>query len=231
MVKEVKTLGLETCMTLGMLNTDKANQLAEAGLDYYNHNIDTSPEYYSKIITTRTFQDRIDTLNNVRKSGMKVCCGGILGMGETTSDRVGMLTTLANLSPHPESVPINQLVAVEGTPLENAETVDPIDFIRTIAIARIIMPNSYVRLSAGRENMSDEMQALCFLAGANSIFYGDKLLTTNNPEADHDKQLLKRLGITPLSNQQASTTKTSPLFYDANHAHTKNGKVLCGSTT
>ena len=197
MVKEVKALGLETCMTLGMLDQDKAEQLADAGLDYYNHNLDTSPEFYDKIITTRTFQDRLDTLHNVRESGMKICSGGILGMGETATDRNGLLIQLANMPVQPESVPINMLVKVEGTPLENAEDLDNLDFIRTIAVARIMMPKSHVRLSAGRESMSDEMQAMTFMAGANSIFYGECLLTTPNPETHRDLQLFKRLGINP----------------------------------
>ncbi|MBN1008504.1 biotin synthase BioB [Amphritea pacifica] len=197
MVKGVKALGLETCMTLGMLDEDKAGQLAEAGLDYYNHNLDTSPEFYDKIITTRTYQDRLDTLHHVRESGMKICSGGILGMGETANDRIGLLRQLANLPTQPESVPINMLVKVKGTPLENADDLDNLDFIRTIAVARIMMPKSHVRLSAGRESMSDEMQAMTFMAGANSIFYGECLLTTPNPETHRDLQLFKRLGINP----------------------------------
>ena len=197
MVREVKGLGLETCMTLGMLQEHQARALAEAGLDYYNHNLDTSPEYYGEIITTRTYQDRLETLDRVRRAGMKVCCGGILGMGEELADRAGLLVQLANLPVHPESVPINQLVRVAGTPLEAAEDVDPFDFVRTIAVARIMMPASHVRLSAGREAMNDQTQALAFLAGANSIFYGDKLLTTANPEADADRALFARLGIRP----------------------------------
>ena len=197
MVREVKSLGLETCMTLGMLQEHQALALAEAGLDYYNHNLDTSPEYYGEIITTRTYQDRLETLDHVRRAGMKVCCGGILGMGEELADRAGLLVQLANLPVHPESVPINQLVRVPGTPLADAEDVDPFDFVRTIAVARIMMPASHVRLSAGREAMNDQTQALAFLAGANSIFYGDKLLTTANPEADADRALFARLGIRP----------------------------------
>ena len=196
-ISGVKEMGLETCMTLGMLDENKAERLHDAGLDYYNHNIDTSEEYYKKIITTRSFEDRINTLNNVRDSGMKVCCGGIVGMGEKLEDRANMLITLANLKEHPESVPINMLVKVEGTPMYNLEDMDPLEFIRTIAVARIMMPKSYVRLSAGRENMSEETQALCFLAGANSIFYGEKLLTTANPENNEDMKLLKKLGISP----------------------------------
>ncbi|MEJ2396697.1 MAG: biotin synthase BioB [Gammaproteobacteria bacterium] len=195
MVEAVKDLGLETCVTLGMLNEAQARRLKDAGLDYYNHNLDTSPEFYNDIITTRTYQDRLDTLQHVRSAGINVCCGGILGMGESRADRVGLMQELANQQPHPESVPINMLVRVQGTPLEAAEEFDPIEFVRTIAVARILMPKSYVRLSAGREDMSDEMQALCFLAGANSIFYGEKLLTTPNPAAAHDKLLFEKLGI------------------------------------
>jgi len=197
MVRQVKELGLETCMTLGMLDQDKADRLADAGLDYYNHNLDTSPEYYDKIITTRTYQDRLDTLQHVRDSGMKICSGGILGMGETATDRIGLLRQLANMPVQPESVPINMLVKVEGTPLENADDLDNLDFLRSIAVARIMMPASHVRLSAGRESMSDEMQAMAFMAGANSIFYGECLLTTPNPETHRDLKLFKRLGINP----------------------------------
>lgn len=202
MVREVKSLGLETCMTLGMLEPHQAQALADAGLDYYNHNLDTSPEYYGEIITTRTYQDRLETLEYVRSAGMKVCCGGILGMGEEVADRAGLLVQLATLPEHPESVPINQLVRVAGTPLETAEAVDPFDFIRTIAVARIMMPASHVRLSAGREDMNDQTQALAFLAGANSIFYGERLLTTPNPEADADQRLFQRLGIYPEPTQE-----------------------------
>jgi biotin synthase len=197
MVQGVKSLGMETCMTLGMLDEQQAKDLAGAGLDYYNHNLDTSPEYYGEIITTRTYQDRLDTLANVRNAGMKVCCGGIVGMGEEKTDRAGLLQQLANMPEHPESVPINMLVKVEGTPLENEADLDPFDFIRTIAVARILMPASHVRLSAGREKMNDQTQALAFFAGANSIFYGEKLLTTANPETSKDMQLFKRLGINP----------------------------------
>ncbi|MGB1237153.1 MAG: biotin synthase BioB [Pseudomonadales bacterium] len=197
MVREVKALGLETCMTLGMLDESKAGRLSEAGLDYYNHNLDTSPEYYDKIITTRSYQDRLDTLQNVRDAGMKVCSGGILGMGETAGDRVGLLMQLANMPTHPESVPINMLVKVAGTPMENVEDLDNLIFVRTIAVARIMMPKSHVRLSAGRQAMSDEMQAMTFFAGANSIFYGECLLTTPNPETHKDLLLFKRLGINP----------------------------------
>jgi biotin synthase len=195
MVKEVKKLGLETCMTLGMLTHDQALSLKQAGLDYYNHNLDTSPEFYGDIITTRTYQDRLDTLANVRASGMNVCSGGIVGMGETTSDRSSLLAQLANLEHQPESVPINMLVKVKGTPMENVEDLDYFEFIRTIAIARIMMPKSFVRLSAGREAMNEQMQAMCFLAGANSIFYGCKLLTTSNPETHEDITLFRKLGI------------------------------------
>lgn len=196
MVKGVKALGLETCLTLGMLSEAQTQRLKEAGLDYYNHNLDTSPEFYGDVITTRTYHDRLDTLQRVRDAGMHVCCGGILGMGEARADRIGLLQQLANQPQHPDSVPINLLVKVEGTPLANAEELDPIEFVRSIAVARILMPASHVRLSAGREAMSDEMQALCFLAGANSIFYGEKLLTTPNPAADQDRQLFARLGLT-----------------------------------
>ncbi|WP_445364845.1 biotin synthase BioB [Microbulbifer sp. ANSA003] len=202
MVREVKALGMETCMTLGMLNDDQAQELADAGLDYYNHNLDTSPEYYGEIITTRTYQDRLETLGRVRSAGMKVCAGGIVGMGEGDKDRAGLLMQLANLPEHPESVPINMLVKVAGTPLEEQKDLDPFEFIRCIAVARIMMPKSHVRLSAGREQMSDEMQAMAFLAGANSIFYGEKLLTTANPEANEDMQLFSRLGIKPEEYQQ-----------------------------
>ena len=197
MVREVKALGLETCMTLGMLSEIQSQALADAGLDYYNHNLDTSPEYYGEIITTRTYQDRLETLDRVRRAGMKVCAGGILGMGEGLADRAGLLVQLANLPVHPESVPINQLVPVAGTPLADAGALDPFDFVRTIAVARILMPASHVRLSAGRESMNEQTQALAFFAGANSIFYGEKLLTTPNPDADADRTLFARLGIRP----------------------------------
>ena len=194
-VAEVKALGLETCMTLGMLDFDKARQLKQAGLDYYNHNLDTSPEYYPEIISTRRYEDRLETLEHVRQAGIHVCCGGIVGMGETENDRISLMQQLANLPEHPQSVPINQLVKVEGTPLAEAEHIDSIDFVKTLAVARILMPKSVVRLSAGRTEMSDEMQALCFFAGANSIFYGDKLLTTENPDTGHDHRLFEKLGI------------------------------------
>ena len=195
MIKGVREMGLETCMTLGMLTPGQAEQLAEAGLDYYNHNIDTSPEFYSEIISTRNFEDRLNTLKNVRDAGLNVCSGGIVGMGEKREDRAKMLIVLANLPTHPQSVPINMLVKVKGTPMEQVEDLDQFEFIRTIAVARIIMPNSVVRLSAGRENMNEQTQALCFLAGANSIFYGEKLLTTSNPEAQKDRELFEKLGI------------------------------------
>jgi len=197
MIKEVKSLGLETCMTLGMLSESQADTLSEAGLDYYNHNLDTSKEFYGDIITTRTYQDRLDTLANVRNSGMKVCSGGIVGMGEEQKDRAGLLMGLANLPKQPDSVPINMLVKVAGTPMESEEDLDPFEFLRTIAVARIMMPKSYVRLSAGREEMNEQMQAMAFMAGANSIFYCDKLLPTPNPKANSDMQLLNRLGISP----------------------------------
>ncbi|EPJ45856.1 MAG: biotin synthase [Osedax symbiont Rs1] len=215
MVKQVKEIGLETCMTLGMLDADKSDQLAAAGLDYYNHNLDTSPEFYDKIITTRTFQDRLDTLHNVRESGMKVCSGGILGMGETANDRIGLLMQLANMAVHPESVPINMLVKVAGTPMENVEDLDHLIFVRTIAAARIMMPKSHVRLSAGRQAMSDEMQAMTFFAGANSIFYGECLLTTPNPETHKDLLLFKRLGINPEQKiSEDDDTQTAMLVRD-----------------
>lgn len=197
MVKGVRELGLETCMTLGTLSEEQTQQLKEAGLDYYNHNLDTSPEFYDSIITTRTYRDRLNTLEYVRDAGMKVCSGGIIGLGEKVKDRIGLLVQLANLPKHPESVPINMLVKVEGTPLDQVDDVDPIDFIRCLAVARIMMPKSHVRLSAGRESMTDEMQALAFLAGANSIFYGECLLTTPNPGKNRDLQLFDRLGIKP----------------------------------
>jgi biotin synthase len=198
MVEGVKALGLETCATLGMLSAAQARRLKDAGLDYYNHNLDSSPEFYEKIITTRTYRDRLKTLEHVRAAGLHVCCGGIVGMGETREDRVGMIATLASLPAHPESVPINMLVRVAGTPLAGEPRLDPIEFVRTIAVARITMPRSVVRLSAGREDMSEETQALCFLAGANSIFYGPKLLTTPNPERGRDAALMDRLDLSPM---------------------------------
>ena len=198
MIREVKALGLETCATLGMLSGDQARALRDAGLDYYNHNLDTAPEFYGEVIRTREYQDRLDTLGHVRDVGMKTCCGGIVGMGESRSQRAGLLHTLATLPAHPDSVPINRLVQVEGTPLHGTVELDPFEFVRTIAVARIVMPKSMVRLSAGREAMSDELQALCFLAGANSIFYGEKLLTTGNPDTERDLALFERLGLKPM---------------------------------
>ena len=198
MVKQVKALGLETCVTLGMLREGQAERLKDAGLDYYNHNLDTAPEFYGQIISTHSQADRFDTLAKVRDAGIKVCCGGILGMGESQKGRASLIAELANMNPPPESVPINNLVPIPGTPLENAEPIDPFDFVRTIAVARITMPTSFVRLSAGREVMNDQLQALCFLAGANSIFYGDRLLTTGNNEEDRDAALFNRLGITAI---------------------------------
>jgi len=197
MVERVRAEGLETCATLGMLDAEQAAALKQAGLDYYNHNLDTSPEFYGEIITTRTWDDRLDTLAHVREAGINVCCGGIVGLGEDRADRVSMLCELANLPAHPGSVPINRLVRVEGTPLEEQTDIEPLEFVRTIAVARILMPASYVRLSAGRADMSDEMQALCFFAGANSIFYGEKLLTTGNPDTARDDALFARLGLHP----------------------------------
>lgn len=195
MVQAVRDLGMETCVTLGMLRAEQAQRLAEAGLDYYNHNLDSSPEYYEQVISTRTYADRQETLANVRDAGIHVCCGGIVGMGEQRNDRAGLLVELANQPEHPGSVPINMLIQVPGTPLHGVEALDPFEFVRTIAVARIVMPQSYVRLSAGRTEMSDETQALCFFAGANSIFYGEKLLTTGNPDTEHDEQLFARLGL------------------------------------
>lgn len=205
MVQAVKGLGMETCVTLGMLTDRQAGRLKDAGLDYYNHNLDTSPEFYGNVISTRTYQDRLDTLDNVRNAGINVCCGGILGMGETRHDRARLLQQLANMKFHPESVPINDLVKIEGTPLGGVEKLDPFEFIRTVAAARIMMPKSYVRLSAGRTEMTDEMQAWCFFAGANSIFYGEKLLTTDNPEENHDMHLFARLGIETEGSRPGST--------------------------
>jgi biotin synthase len=197
MVEGVKALGLETCVTLGMLRPGQAERLRDAGLDYYNHNLDTSPEFYGEIISTRTYDDRLDTLGAVRAAGIRVCCGGIVGMGESRRDRAALIAQLSSLDPHPESVPINALVSVPGTPLEKAEAIDPLDFVRTIAATRIAMPKAWVRLSAGRESMPEAVQALCFLAGANSVFYGEKLLTTGNPEATRDRALFARLGLKP----------------------------------
>jgi biotin synthase len=220
MVKGVKDLGMETCMTLGMLTAEQAHELGEAGLDYYNHNLDTSPEFYAEIITTRRYSDRLDTLASVRAAGIKVCSGGILGMGESLRDRAGLLAQLANLPEHPQSVPINMLVKVAGTPLAQEAALDPIDFVRTIAAARIMMPRSHVRLSAGREQMDDATQALAFLAGANSIFYGEKLLTTGNPGIDKDRELFRRLGIVAEGRHGEPHAAPCPqpdadLFYDA----------------
>jgi biotin synthase len=229
MVKQVKSMGMETCMTLGMLTEEQAKELAEAGLDYYNHNLDTSESFYSKIITTRTYEDRLRTLANVRSAGMKVCCGGIMGMGEGELDRASLLMQLANMEEQPESVPINMLVKVKGTPLDKEEDIDPIDFVRCIAVARIMMPASHVRLSAGRENMDESTQALCFMAGANSIFYGEKLLTTANPDTHADKKLFEKLGLHPEEVHNCRTEqqreealvaaleneKNKDLFYDA----------------
>jgi biotin synthase len=223
MVRGVREMGLETCMTLGKLTQEQTAALAEAGLDYYNHNLDTSREYYDKIITTRHFDERLDTLAHVRNAGIKVCSGGIVGMGESARDRVGLLRELANLPQHPESVPINNLVKIKGTPLEHVDDLDPFDFVRTIAVARILMPRSHVRLSAGREQMNDQMQALCFFAGANSIFYGDRLLTTANPLASSDMELFTRLGIHPEARGSAeqpamavaAQQPTAALFHDA----------------
>lgn len=209
MIAQVKAMGLETCATLGMLTAEQAGQLKAAGLDYYNHNLDTSEEFYGEIITTRTYQDRLDTLANVRDAGMKTCCGGIMGMGETVTDRASMLVTLANLPAHPESVPINLLIPAEGTPLAGKPRIDGIDFVRTIAVARILMPQSMVRLSAGREGMSDELQAMCFFAGANSIFVGEKLLTAANPGQDADAALFAKLGLVPMPLTGTETAKAA----------------------
>ncbi|MDL9999401.1 biotin synthase BioB [Variovorax sp. J22P240] len=195
MVREVRALGLETCMTLGMLEAEQARALKEAGLDYYNHNLDSAPDFYGNIIGTRTYRDRLETLDQVRKAGINVCCGGIIGMGESRTQRAGLIAQLANLAPYPESVPINNLVAVKGTPLADTAPIDPFEFVRTIAVARITMPRAMVRLSAGRQQMDEALQALCFAAGANSIFYGDRLLTTGNPQADGDRRLFERLGL------------------------------------
>ena len=202
MIRGVKAMGLETCVTLGMLETHQAQSLRDAGLDYYNHNLDTSPEFYGQIISTRTYQDRLETLERVRDAGINVCCGGIVGMGESRRERAGLIAQLANMEPYPESVPINNLVQVEGTPLTGTEALDPFEFVRTIAVARITMPRAMVRLSAGREQMDEALQAMCFLAGANSIFYGDQLLTTSNPQAEADRKLLERLGIRAEAAQQ-----------------------------
>jgi biotin synthase len=209
MVREVKALGMETCATLGMLEEGQAEQLKKAGLDFYNHNIDTAPDFYNNVISTREYQDRLDTLGRVRQAGLKVCCGGIVGMGETREQRAGLLAQLANLNPYPESVPVNHLVQVEGTPLHGLEPLDPLEFVRTIAVARIIMPEARVRLSAGRRQLGEAVQAMCFMAGANSIFYGDKLLTTENPEAEDDRALLAKLGLKTRSATLESAPKES----------------------
>ena len=206
MVREVKALGLETCATLGMLEEGQADRLKNAGLDYYNHNLDTAPEFYNNVISTRQYQDRLDTLGRVRNAGLKVCCGGIVGMGESRLQRAGLIAQLANLNPYPESVPVNHLVQVEGTPLHGLDPLDPFEFVRTIAVARITMPEARVRLSAGRRQMGEAVQAMCFLAGANSIFYGDKLLTTDNPEAEDDRSLLNKLGLST----RAATLDSAP---------------------
>ncbi|WP_116139616.1 biotin synthase BioB [Trinickia diaoshuihuensis] len=208
MIRGVKAMGLETCMTLGMLEDDQAKALREAGLDYYNHNLDTSPEFYGQIISTRSYQERLDTLERVRDAGINVCCGGIIGMGESRRERAGLIAQLANMDPYPESVPINNLVAIEGTPLGDVEPIDPFEFVRTIAVARITMPRAVVRLSAGRQQLDDGLQALCFLAGANSMFYGDQLLTTGNPQADADRKLLERLGIRAGSPEPRDATES-----------------------
>ncbi|MCC8397417.1 biotin synthase BioB [Paraburkholderia sp. MMS20-SJTR3] len=223
MIRGVKAMGLETCVTLGMLETHQAQALRDAGLDYYNHNLDTSPEFYGQIISTRTYQDRLDTLERVRDAGINVCCGGIVGMGESRRERAGLIAQLANMEPYPESVPINNLVQVQGTPLTGTEAIDPFEFVRTIAIARITMPRAMVRLSAGREQMDEALQAMCFLAGANSIFYGDQLLTTSNPQAEADRKLLERLGIRAEAAQQMpaeqSGCERGCSHGDAEHAH------------
>ncbi len=222
MIREVKALGLETCATLGMLSEPQAQALKAAGLDYYNHNLDTAPEFYGEIIHTREFQDRLDTLSHVRDAGMKTCCGGIVGMGESREQRAGLLQALATLPAHPDSVPINRLVQVEGTPLAGTAELDPFEFVRTIAVARILMPRSMVRLSAGREQMSDELQALCFAAGANSIFYGEKLLTTGNPDTERDQALFARLGLVPMQ-----VTVDAP---DHDHAGTVHATITDAPT-
>jgi len=220
MVSAVKALGLEACATLGMLNGEQANTLKNAGLDYYNHNLDTAPEFYGDVIKTRDYQDRLDTLEHVRHAGLKTCCGGIVGMGETREQRAGLLQTLANLPEHPGSVPINRLVQVEGTPLHGTALLDPFEFVRTIAVARLLMPKSVVRLSAGRAEMSEELQALCFLAGANSIFYGEKLLTTGNPDVEADQALFARLGLQPMPVVvESKTVHTELLTTDSSDQH------------
>ena len=219
MVTAVKALGLEACATLGMLNGEQANTLKSAGLDYYNHNLDTAPEFYGDVIKTREYQDRLDTLEHVRHAGLKTCCGGIVGMGETREQRAGLLQTLANLPEHPGSVPINRLVQVEGTPLHGTALLDPFEFVRTIAVARLLMPKSVVRLSAGRAEMSEELQAMCFLAGANSIFYGEKLLTTGNPDVAADQALFERLGLQPMPVVEESKTVHADVLHAAGNDH------------
>jgi len=219
LIQEIKSLGMESCVTLGMLTEEQAGELKDAGLDYYNHNVDSSPEFYQEIITTRTYDDRLQTLQHVRHAGIKVCCGGIVGMGETRADRAGMLVTLANMNPAPESVPINNLVPIPGTPLANQPPIDPFEFVRTIAVARIMIPHARVRLSAGRTHMSDEMQALCFLAGANSIFYGEKLLITANPEIAKDRDLLARLGIAVQTASTSPQCEATALLRKSNFNH------------
>ena len=221
-VRAVKGLGLETCATLGMLKSAQAEALKDAGLDYYNHNLDTAPEFYGEIIHTRAYQDRLDTLGHVREAGLKTCCGGIVGMGESRGQRAGLLQTLADLPEHPESVPINMLVQVEGTPLAGTAKLDPFEFVRTIAVARILMPRSMVRLSAGREAMSDELQALCFFAGANSIFYGEKLLTTGNPDTERDRALFARLDLKPLEVTETSGTVHADIVEPAREAQAES---------
>ncbi|HWZ64439.1 MAG TPA: biotin synthase BioB [Steroidobacteraceae bacterium] len=223
MVREVRALGLETCATLGMLTGPQAAELKQAGLDYYNHNLDTSAEFYGEIITTRTYQERLDTLEAVRAAGLKVCCGGIIGMGESVTDRAQMLRTLANLAEHPGSVPINRLVRVPGTPLADAADVDPFDFVRAIAVARVLMPRAHVRLSAGRETMSDELQALCLLAGANSIFYGERLLTTGNPDVERDRRLFERLGVSAERALTGAVATGAPAAHDPGHEASRAG--------
>ena len=228
MIREVKALGLETCATLGMLNGDQAQKLRDAGLDYYNHNLDTAPEFYGDVIRTREYQDRLDTLEHVRDAGMKTCCGGIVGMGETRAQRAGLLQALANLPAHPDSVPINRLVQVEGTPLAGTALLDPFEFLRTIAVARIVMPASMVRLSAGRQEMNEELQAMCFLAGANSIFYGEKLLTTGNPDVEADQALFRRLGLVPMPVVEAPKTVHAGIEEDAFDDEPATGSPCCG---
>lgn len=216
-VRAVKALGLETCMTLGMLKEEQAQKLKEAGLDYYNHNLDTAPSHYANIISTRTYQDRLDTLGRVRKAGIKVCCGGIIGMGESRQQRAELISQLANLNPYPEAVPINHLVPIEGTPLSNVKPLDPLEFVRTIAVTRIVMPEARVRMSAGRHELGEAIQTLCFLAGANSIFYGEKLLTTDNSEANEDRALLARLGLK--THESTEVKARMPGIEEHDHAH------------